>query len=453
MSKRKKVPFERSLAYLYPDIAKEWNYEKNGCLSPENVYAKSNKKAWWRCVKNHEWQTKIYQRTMSKTRCPYCTGRYASKENSLALIKPELVYEWHPVKNKDLTPYQVLPYSRRKVWWKCTNGHEWRSEIRKRTEGTNCPHCMGSIKTSFQSLAIYYYFKKAVRDTKREYRIHSSSLSSLDVFIPSLNLAIEYDGEFFHQDKNRDIRKDKRLMNHKRFKNVTLIRIREPNCPHYPSPNPNVQFIYLQNKKDETLEKLIEHLLHVYVPQKKMKVNFKEDRARIFSMINYQKKANSLQDLYPEIAAEWHPVKNGHLRPEHMTPYSNKKVWWKCFKGHEWESFIHSRTQHNSHCPYCSGKYVTIETSLASIYPKLAEEWHPTKNGDLRPSDVTPQSHKEVWWQCSHGFEWKSVIYNRTRLGLIGHRSCPACRKKRRNHREDCFIFPSHSSQTFSKIA
>tara|TARA_B110000285_G_scaffold180449_1_gene203483 strand:+ start:85 stop:225 length:141 start_codon:yes stop_codon:yes gene_type:complete len=37
--------------------------------------------------------------------------------------------------------------------------------------------------------------------------------------------------------------------------------------------------------------------------------------------------------------------------------------------------------------------------SLAEVNPELAEEWHPTKNGELTPFDVTKGSNKKVWWK------------------------------------------------------
>ena len=42
---------ESSLLFTDPKTAKEWNYEKNGRLKPENFTANSNKKVWWKCKK------------------------------------------------------------------------------------------------------------------------------------------------------------------------------------------------------------------------------------------------------------------------------------------------------------------------------------------------------------------------------------------------------------------
>ena len=43
--------------------------------------------------------------------------------------------------------------------------------------------------------------------------------------------------------------------------------------------------------------------------------------------------------------------------------------------------------------------------SLVNIFPELAEEWHPTRNGDLTPERVTPKRGKKVWWKCSRDHE------------------------------------------------
>ena len=65
---------------------------------------------------------------------------------------------------------------------------------------------------------------------------------------------------------------------------------------------------------------------------------------------------NCLAAVYPEIALEWHPVKNGNLTPYHVTAKSGKKVWWMCSGGHEWESLVSNRTKNGSGCPYCQEK-------------------------------------------------------------------------------------------------
>src|SRR5271169_3674444 len=99
-----------------------------------------------------------------------------------------------------------------------------------------------------------------------------------------------------------------------------------------------------------------------------------------------------------------------------VTSGSGKKVWWHCRVDptHEWEAIIGNRVS-GVGCPMCANKVVTTATSLGTLHPDLIEEWDFTKNGDLTPSHVTPQSGKKVWWRCRTNplHEWETAIYNR----------------------------------------
>jgi len=130
---------------------------------------------------------------------------------------------------------------------------------------------------------------------------------------------------------------------------------------------------------------------------------------------------NCLQTLNPELAGEWHPIKNGCLTPRDVFLNSNRKYWWRCNKGHEWQSTINNRSGGRG-CPYCIGKAVCDDNCLQTLNPELAGEWHPTRNGGLTPRDVTTQSNKKVWWVCSRGHEWNAVVYSRS-----NGRRCPQC--------------------------
>ena len=70
---------------------------------------------------------------------------------------------------------------------------------------------------------------------------------------------------------------------------------------------------------------------------------------------------------------------------------------------------------------------VSPEYNLAVLHPDVAAQWHPTKNGDLTPYDVTPGSGKKVWWKCEKGHEWDATVGDRTR-----GRGCPHCYKEGR---------------------
>lgn len=132
---------------------------------------------------------------------------------------------------------------------------------------------------------------------------------------------------------------------------------------------------------------------------------------------------DSLADMFPEIAAEWHPNRNGETSPSSVTKASKRRVWWLCADcGNEWEARVGSRTRGHG-CPSCArrtnGKSRSkpqLGKSLSELYPSVAAEWHPTLNGDLVPEQVGYASNKKAWWLCSAcGNEWQIQVCNRTR--------------------------------------
>ena len=107
---------------------------------------------------------------------------------------------------------------------------------------------------------------------------------------------------------------------------------------------------------------------------------------------------NDLATLNPPLAQEWNYTLNNDLRPEHVTPKSEKKVWWRCEKRHTWQAMVADRNNGKG-CPYCSGLYaIKGETDLQTVNPSLASEWDYEKNNGLTPVDVLPNSDKKVWW-------------------------------------------------------
>lgn len=147
---------------------------------------------------------------------------------------------------------------------------------------------------------------------------------------------------------------------------------------------------------------------------------------------------NDLATINTKLAKEWHPTKNGNLKPTHVTANSNKKVWWllpyvdpKTGKEFtfEWESRVADRMSDDK-CPFLSGKSVWQGfNDLATVNKRLAEEWHPTKNGSLKPTDITANSNKKVWWLLHYedtrtnkkfDFEWQATVSHRN-----SGRQCP----------------------------
>ena len=148
-----------SLATRRPDLASQWHPTLNGKLTPADVPAGSNKKAWWKCPEgtDHEWTTKVETRAIAGNGCPFCSGRQPSVTNNLIVRHPDLAAEWHPTLNGKLTPTDVPAGSNKRVWWKCTKGndHEWLAPVVRRTgdQESGCPFCAGKKVSTTNSLA------------------------------------------------------------------------------------------------------------------------------------------------------------------------------------------------------------------------------------------------------------------------------------------------------------
>lgn len=272
------------------DLLQQWHPTKNE-LTPDEISYGSNKKIWWLCEKGHEWQAAVSARVHGAG-CPVCANRRVQAGvNDLATTNPTLAGQWHPEKNGDLTPRDVFEGTERKVWWRCEKGHEWQATVHARSiRGIGCPVCAG--KTIVAGV-------------------------------------------------------------------------------------------------------------------------------------------NDLATFSPEIAAQWHPEKNGSHSAQEVSPYSNRKVWWLCDKGHEYQAIISSHTARGMGCPYCAGQKVLAGfNDLATVDPKTASQWHKELNGALTPQMVTRGSKKKIWWQCDEGHVWKTAVHIRTGPAKSG---CPVCSGKKIN--------------------
>jgi len=110
---------------------------------------------------------------------------------------------------------------------------------------------------------------------------------------------------------------------------------------------------------------------------------------------------HSFEDEYPEIAREWHPTRNGALRPNQVRSGSNKRVWWLCDYGHEWEGAVNQRTSPRQRrcCPHCTpgsfGERAIVDT-LKAHEVKYERQWTDPSCRDqgVLPFDfVVPEHH------------------------------------------------------------
>ena len=429
-SNQKVLQGYNDLATIHPELAKEWHPTLNGSLTPCDVTPRCEKKVWWQCNENkeHQWEASIGNRNATNaTNCPYCSNqKVLTGYNDLTTTNPELAKEWHPTKNGDLTAEKITCGSNKKAWWQCRKGHEWKALINSRNRGCGCPKCSAESKTSFPEQTIYYYLNKSL-SFEVENRATVCGVE-VDIFIPSWNIGIEYDGLYFHGSEKSmaSERKKNEILS---TSGIQLIRIKESKRLSGKKKNiiycvTDSQYKYLNSM----LISLSEILSEINGGPLFFDINIERDRIEIMEQYIGIEKANSVAGRNPLLAREWHSIKNGSIKPEHLSESSNKKVWWQCTqnKEHQWEAMVSSRSK-GSGCPYCSGRNVLKgESDLATTNPELAIEWHPVKNKPISPESVGAGANKKVWWQCGKGHEWAAYVYNRKKGD-----GCPYCSGRR----------------------
>ncbi|HEC66278.1 MAG TPA: hypothetical protein ENI23_13395 [bacterium] len=190
------------LSIKRPELVKEWDYVKNGKLQPKDVSYGSHKKVWWKCKKKdcgHKWLSAVQDRVYYKTGCPACSNKVVTDKNSLAVMFPTLVKEWHKVKNEGLGPTDVVFGARRRVWWKCSRcENAWRAVIYSRTSEEHkrgCPYCCKG--SSISKISQKWLGSLGVPKKYREFTIRDLNIR-VDAYVPETNTVYEFLGDFWH---------------------------------------------------------------------------------------------------------------------------------------------------------------------------------------------------------------------------------------------------------------
>jgi len=401
------------LATTHPELASQWHPAKNGSLTPEDLSATSSKKVWWICEAGHEWHAIVNSRKQGH-RCGKCARRVVCLENCLATTHPEIAKQWHPTKNGDLTPEDVVSGSNKKVWWMCKKGHESHAPVIYKSKNRVCIKCT-KANTENCLATTHPEIAKQWHPTK------NGSLTPEDVVYGSSKKVWwlcenghDWDATVGHRSNgtgcriccNREVC----------LENCLATTHPELAAQWHPTKNGNLTPKDVISGSEKKVWWVCEngHEWDAVIVSRKAGCG-----CRVCSN-NEVCESNCLSTTHPELASQWHPTNNGSLTPKDVINASSKKVWWVCENGHEWDASIHSRKR-GCGCRICANKEVCLSNCLATTHPELASQWHPTKNGSLTPKDVTSGTCKKVWWLCENGHEVDSLIRNR----IKGH----GCRK------------------------
>ena len=350
---------------------------------------------------------------------------------SLVKTHPELATEWHPKLNGDLKPDQVTINYNKKIWWKCPkeDDHIWDVSPRNRRQRSGriskCPFC-SSHRTCFSnSIArthphlVGEWHPTKNGDLKPEMFVKRSTKK---IWWKCKNKGHEWEAKIESRTKRKGYCPicTGQLV----IPETSLSRTHPRIAKEWSSKNSLKPTEVTHGSKKKYLWQCPKHKSHIYDASIANRTNL--GRGCPYCSGKKLHSSNSLSNVNPKIASLWHPTLNEKLTPKDVTHGSGLSVWWKCPKGedHVWKAPIGNLTSGGQLCPVCAGKKVVKSNSLSYLKPKIASEWHTTKNGNLTPDKVTETSGKKVWWICNNKkHEWKTTIASRTSYGT----NCPFC--------------------------
>lgn len=338
-------------------------------------------------------------------------------ERRLTVTHPRLVAELHPTRNGDLTAAKLSSGLKDKVWWQCTRGHEWEAAVRSRAAGTGCPVCAHTTVAPERSLA--------QRNPDLLAEVHPWRNPGLDPAALAAGSSRKLwwqcrDGHEWEARVHTRTRGSgcpicaRRHVDPER----TLAQV-QPGLAQelHPSRNPGLNATTLAAGSNGRVWWQCPRG-HEWQARPRDRVAGTGCPTCVRSAVAPER---TLAQRHPGIAAQLHPSRNPGVEAGELAAQSNRKVWWQCPRGHEWEARVYVRAR-GSGCPICAREHVARERTLAHKLPALAKELHPSRNAGLDANTLAAGSSRKVWWQCRHGHEWEARVSAR-----VAGTGCPRC--------------------------
>lgn len=355
----KNVTKENCLATLNPDLAKEWDSSKN-TITPFEITNGSAKKAHWLCQKGHKWEAVVNSRSGNGNGCPYCSGLYASVDNCLMAVYPEIAKQWDYGKNEG-SPSTVTPRSSKRIWWKCDKNRSWKNTIAHRTiDKEGCPYCLFLKVSTDNCLSATHPHVLIEWDYEKNGLLSPTKLTH----------------------KNSKIKIWWRCCNNHSWQASCNSRItRKSSCSYCSGRKPS---------SDHNLKVDHPELISEWHPTKNGNVKMEDivsgseklcwwicQKGHSWEAMAYGRaierhgcpdcskvrvhQENCLSRLEPGLVKEWDFEKNT-IKPDQITSRTNKKVWWICTtKKHSWRASISGRSCSGAGCPICAKKKVVLD--------------------------------------------------------------------------------------------
>ena len=139
------------ISLLSPRLQHQWDHARNAHLGNILIKRHSNRKVWWQCGQcpdghPHVWEARLTDRSRGSS-CPFCTSQRVCQHNSLASKHPDVAAEFSD-RNQG-TAHDFTAGSGEEVVWQCKHGHEYIAAIHQRTsKNSGCPDCFAIRQSS-----------------------------------------------------------------------------------------------------------------------------------------------------------------------------------------------------------------------------------------------------------------------------------------------------------------
>ena len=420
ISRERYIQGKKTLAETHPQLVKEWVKCDNPKFTPETCVATSNVKVSWKCPKcGGQYDAYIFNRTRQHSGCPYCAGQKVLKGfNDLQTLLPDLAREWSP--KNSLLPTEVTLHSKKKVYWCCPFGHDdYFMAVQNRVKRVGCPICASQSQTSFPEQALFFYLSKVYPTAINRYFCNSKEI---DIFIPSLNVGIEYNGYFSHKKKSLKDLDKKRLFESMGIKMITIKeykKVEEMTDSDY----------YIHERTSyKRLDTLIQSILADLCDKTNsdnIDINCSRDSIKIKQQYVTLRKEKSIAALRPDLLSRWDYEKNGNITPDLVSLGTGHRYYWKCYICGRSYLALPSQIATGSACSKHSYLVKTGVNDFETVYPELLKYWDYEKN-EILPSQVYAGGDKVVFWLCEKGHSFQKSLRKR-----IKNEGCPICAGKK----------------------
>ena len=344
-----------------PNLLAQWDYDKND-INPDRVLAHSVTEYWWRCPMCGKSEKSTPDKKYNAKVCWDCGNKVGGinkrksevkRKGSFGQQHPHLAKEWHPTLNGNITPYDITSGCGDYFYWKCKYGHIFHTSPHERVKRhAGCPTCRKWLRTSFTEQAIAFYLEKVTTVLPN----HKKDGFEFDVYLKDFDIAIEYDGMWWHSFDNKK-RIDTKKNEYCERKGIQLLRVKEAERTNKIEDG----VIYAERRKTD-YRWLINTICNQIGLLPPSEINIEKDTPEILSRVNPVQRENSIQEKRPDLMTYWDMESNLPITPDVIAQGSHFLFSWKCPNcGHEWVDSPMRVTHRKSICPKCREKMYAKE--------------------------------------------------------------------------------------------